>query len=174
MSNGFDITYTYIVSTKTFTIQLNNNSINLSKISTIACTPLNTFSTLVSRDVHGSFSASNITLSNITFFNVYGTSQINNYLNFHEGHTINLTPSAALDCPLMSWGPDPWARRLAGSPHLTSPLISLREPTGGNSLGRPVARTIRLGTETRDRTKDQGPRTKETTDQGPYTTTTGF
>ncbi len=37
----------------------------------------------------------------------------------------------------VSWGPDPCARRLAGSPHLTSPLLSLREPTGGNSLGRP-------------------------------------
>ncbi len=34
------------------------------------------------------------------------------------------------------------ARRLAGSLHLTSPLLSLREPTGGNSLGRPVAREI--------------------------------
>ncbi len=38
----------------------------------------------------------------------------------------------------MSWGPDPWARRLAGSPHLTSPSLglSLRELTGGNSRGQ--------------------------------------
>ncbi len=68
----------------------------------------------------------------------------------------------------MSWGPDPWARRLAGSPHLTSPL-SRSFPPGTDrwefhGTGR-VAREIRrqepkeAGARPRDQGQgDYGPR----------------
>ncbi len=62
----------------------------------------------------------------------------------------------------MSWGLDPWARRLAGSPHLTSPF---RDRPGGIPSGWPGAwaDNPRRGPRARPRTKD-----KETKDQGLY------
>ena len=119
VSNGSDITYTYNASTMTFTIQINNNSINLSKISTTAYTSLNTFSTLVSRDTSGSFRATNITLSgnlSTQILYVYGTTEIHNDLNVYEGHTINLTPSGGLDSPLIGWYTDQSTQSIYISP----------------------------------------------------------
>ncbi len=49
----------------------------------------------------------------------------------------------------VSWGSDPWARRLAGSPHLTSPFPG---PTGWNSLRVAGTRELR-----QLRTQGEGP-----------------
>jgi hypothetical protein len=62
----------------------------------------------------------------------------------------------------VSWGLDPWARRLAGSPHLTSSSGTDwgEFPAGGRDQGQTI--------QGEAQGSDQGPRTKETKDQGLY------